>query len=248
MLTVVGIALLVPAIAALLHLQMHLVDSPRISRVPLPNLRVLSASILTMIFDFIFLAVAWEYLGKTRLNLKLWTRTFLTLLGVMWLDALLFTSFAFAGMHTYLNILKGTLISRFIISVFAFPFLYVYLNWQSKREGITIENRPVLAILRQVARMKRELSDARTEIEKRKAAEKERDKVILELQKALAEVKTLRGFLPICSYCHKIRDDKGYWNRIESYIQAHSEAEFSHGICPECLEKVRAEAGLSPKD
>ncbi len=54
------------------------------------------------------------------------------------------------------------------------------------------------------------------------------------LQKTLSEVKTLRGFLPICASCKKIRDDKGYWNQIEGYIQKHSEAQFSHGMCPEC--------------
>ena len=59
-----------------------------------------------------------------------------------------------------------------------------------------------------------------------------------ELQKALSEVKTLKGFLPICATCKKIRDDKGYWNQIESYIEARSEAEFSHGICPDCQKKL----------
>lgn len=58
-----------------------------------------------------------------------------------------------------------------------------------------------------------------------------------DLEKALAEVKTLSGLLPICSNCKKIRDDKGYWNQIEGYIQQHSEAEFSHGICQECAKK-----------
>jgi len=71
-------------------------------------------------------------------------------------------------------------------------------------------------------------------ITERKRAEEQRNKLIAELQKAISEVKTLQGFLPICSYCKNIRDDKGYWNQIESYIGKHSEAEFSHGICPEC--------------
>ncbi len=53
----------------------------------------------------------------------------------------------------------------------------------------------------------------------------------------LSEIKTLRGILPICSYCKQIRDDKGYWSQIESYIRKHSDAEFSHGICPECAKK-----------
>lgn len=59
-----------------------------------------------------------------------------------------------------------------------------------------------------------------------------------ELSKALDEVKILSGFLPICAECKKIRDDKGYWNQIESYIRDHSEAEFSHSICPECASKL----------
>jgi two-component system cell cycle response regulator len=59
-----------------------------------------------------------------------------------------------------------------------------------------------------------------------------------ELQNALAKVKTLSGLLPICASCKKIRDDKGYWNQIELYIQKNSEAEFTHGICPECLQKL----------
>ena len=61
------------------------------------------------------------------------------------------------------------------------------------------------------------------------------------LQKALAKVKILRGLLPICSNCKKIRDDKGYWNQIEAYIRDHSEADFSHGICPECAKKLYPE-------
>ena len=55
------------------------------------------------------------------------------------------------------------------------------------------------------------------------------------------EVKTLTGLLPICATCKKIRDDKGYWKQIESYIRDHSEAEFSHGICPDCHEKHKEE-------
>lgn len=68
-------------------------------------------------------------------------------------------------------------------------------------------------------------------------AEKQREKIIIDLKKALAEVKKLSGLLPICSHCKKIRDDKGYWNQIESYIHEHSEAEFSHSICQECAKK-----------
>ena len=75
------------------------------------------------------------------------------------------------------------------------------------------------------------------DITDRKRAEQDRVKLIKELQEALAEIKTLQGILPICSYCKKIRDDKGYWEQIEEYIQDHSEAEFSHSLCSECAKK-----------
>ena len=71
-----------------------------------------------------------------------------------------------------------------------------------------------------------------------KQTDKEKSEAIVMLNKALAEVKTLSGFLPICASCKKIRDDKGYWNQIEAYISEHSEAEFSHGICPECAHNL----------
>ncbi len=76
------------------------------------------------------------------------------------------------------------------------------------------------------------------EMDERKRIEREREKLISELQMAMGEVKKLSGFLPICSSCKKIRDDEGYWNQIESYIRDHSEAEFSHSICPECVKKL----------
>jgi len=75
------------------------------------------------------------------------------------------------------------------------------------------------------------------DITDKKHSEMEKDKLISELQKALNEIKTLRGILPICSYCKQIRDDKGYWEQIETYIHEHSDTEFSHGICPECAKK-----------
>lgn len=68
-----------------------------------------------------------------------------------------------------------------------------------------------------------------------------------ELQKALSEVKLLSGFLPICASCKKIRDDKGYWSQIETYIQQHSEAEFSHSICPDCVKKLYPKFGRNKK-
>jgi DNA-binding response OmpR family regulator len=64
---------------------------------------------------------------------------------------------------------------------------------------------------------------------------------VAQLQEALANVKQLSGLLPMCSYCKRIRDDGDYWQQLETYLAAHSEAEFSHGVCPTCLERVRAE-------
>jgi PAS domain S-box-containing protein len=79
------------------------------------------------------------------------------------------------------------------------------------------------------------------DITERKLAAKERERLILELQKALAEIKTLSGMLPICASCKKIRDDKGYWNKIEEYIKKHSEVEFTHSLCPKCAKKLYPE-------
>ena len=79
------------------------------------------------------------------------------------------------------------------------------------------------------------------DITERKLAENEREKLINELQDALAEVKKLSGLLPICSSCKKVRDDDGYWHQVEVYIRDHSEVEFSHGLCPECAKKLYPE-------
>ena len=72
----------------------------------------------------------------------------------------------------------------------------------------------------------------------RKRAEKEREELIRELQEALAEINALRGIVPLCSYCNKIRDDQGYWEQVDVYIQKHSDAKVSHGICPECMREM----------
>lgn len=69
-------------------------------------------------------------------------------------------------------------------------------------------------------------------------AEKENEKLIRELQEALESVEQLKGFLPICASCRKIRDDQGYWNQIDTYLRTHSELKFSHSLCPECTRKL----------
>lgn len=72
----------------------------------------------------------------------------------------------------------------------------------------------------------------------RKQAEVERERLIADLQSALTRVRQLSGLLPICASCKRIRDDQGYWNQIEVYISEHSDADFSHGLCPECVAKL----------
>jgi hypothetical protein len=84
----------------------------------------------------------------------------------------------------------------------------------------------------------RECRAAVLDVTDRHRAEAERERLIQELQAALARVKLLSGLLPICANCKKVRDDQGYWKQVESYIESHSEATFSHGICPECLHQL----------
>ncbi len=71
---------------------------------------------------------------------------------------------------------------------------------------------------------------------------------IKELYQALDQVKTLRGIVPICASCKKIRDDKGYWNQVEVYVRNHTEAEFSHGICPDCMKRLYPEVAAEKRN
>ena len=242
--TIVGVSIFVPLIALALHFQMNITHPAPMGYVPIPSLRINAASVTATLVDLLFLAISWEFLGHGPLKLCLWLRVFITLLGVMWLDVVLFATGAFAPGPEYISIIKGSLLSRLIISIFACPFLYVYFKWQNVKKGMRIENRPILAILKQVAEIKKELTLAQAEIERRKALEREREKLIAELQQALSEIKTLQGFLPICASCKKIRDDEGYWQQIEQYIQDRSDAKFSHSICPECAKKLYPDLDL----
>jgi PAS domain S-box-containing protein len=92
---------------------------------------------------------------------------------------------------------------------------------------------------------RRECRAAVLDVTDRRQIEADRDQLIQELQQALARVKQLSGLLPICANCKKIRNDQGYWKQIESYISSHSEATFTHGICPECLCKLYPELHFS---
>ncbi len=82
------------------------------------------------------------------------------------------------------------------------------------------------------------------DITQRKAEEQERLRLIQELTDALTQVKTLSGLLPICASCKKIRNDNGYWEAVETYVSEHSDADFTHGICPECVQRLYPEYSL----
>ena len=82
---------------------------------------------------------------------------------------------------------------------------------------------------------------ANRSLQQRRRVEEEREKLIVQLQDALASVKTLTGLLPICAWCKKIRDDNGYYTSVEQYIESHLDAKVTHGICQECEAKLREE-------
>ena len=89
-------------------------------------------------------------------------------------------------------------------------------------------------LFRAMASSRDELRDMN---EKLSSLSAEQTTLIVKLQDALAKIKTLRGMLPICAACKKVRDDKGYWSQIEVYVRDHSDAEFTHGLCPDCAQK-----------
>lgn len=86
--------------------------------------------------------------------------------------------------------------------------------------------------------LRRNLMELKQALAERDRAEEERERVIHELKDALDHVKTLRGLLPICAACKKIRDGKGYWHQVEAYVRDHSEATFTHGMCPDCAREL----------
>ena len=122
---------------------------------------------------------------------------------------------------------------------FAFRPLVERIREQERAEQLLRQSRDELEkrVEERTAKLAQANQVLEAEITERKRVELERVRLIGELQQTLAEVKQLSGLLPICAGCKKIRDDHGYWKQIESYIAAHSQATFTHGLCPECGRK-----------
>jgi hypothetical protein len=123
--------------------------------------------------------------------------------------------------------------------LFLFILFGILLTWFAFFGGFVTD-------LKRRLRLRKE--ESKIEMEERKIAQIEKEKLIVELKNALREVKTLSGLLPICASCKKIRDDQGYWNQIESYIQIRSNAEFSHSICPDCAKKLYPDIDIYNED
>ncbi len=120
--------------------------------------------------------------------------------------------------------------------LFLFVLFGILLTWFAFFGGFVSNIRRRLRVQKEEIQKAHE--EIKIEMEERKRAQTEKDDLIVELKSALRKVKTLSGLLPICASCKKIRDDTGYWTQIESYIKVHSDAEFSHSICPDCAKKL----------
>ena len=203
---------------------------------------------------FLFLILLFAYLRKTK-NYDL-----IGMIGTIVAGAFYFFLIAYGGIaktayvwaFTYplislflLGIKRGTFMSLFLLgmasTVFAvgskvsfFTSYSIDLVLRFIPAYLTIH---LFAFVMEKVREKVQsrLKTSNMELEK---ANKEKEKLIHELKKTMNEVKTLRGILPICTNCKKIRDDDGYWEQVEKYIQNRSEAQFSHSLCPECAKKL----------
>ena len=119
-----------------------------------------------------------------------------------------------------------------------------YETVRLRKDGATVDVSIVLSPIRDQTGQVIGVSSIERDITVLKREEEQRLLLIDELTMALASIRTLRGLLPICASCKKIRDDRGYWQKVESYITQHTEAEFTHGICPDCVHKLYPEYDL----
>ena len=158
----------------------------------------------------------WHFLWIGIILSEIFTFMMNSLLSVLWW-----------GHISYDLLVIGT-IDAFVVALLVSLVIIYFVN---RIREANITNERLLKEITEREKAEKELQVAHDEIEIRV---KHRT---LELEEALNNVKLLSGLIPICSNCKKIRDDKGYWNQIESYIDKHSEASFTHGICPDCLKR-----------
>ncbi|MFH1136587.1 MAG: hypothetical protein V1816_10955 [Pseudomonadota bacterium] len=130
------------------------------------------------------------------------------------------------------NLIRATLTAIFFL-LLSIPFILSFrLTFRTARIELENKNKE-LSAHRDHLEVLVEARTADLKNEKEKA-----EKLVVELEQAMRELKTLGGLLPICSACKKIRDDQGYWHQVEAYIEDHTQAEFSHSLCPECLDQL----------
>lgn len=248
-LTMIGVVVILLVVAFTLELQVTPTSPDGRPQIPALNLRTNASGMFSTFCAFTFLGIAWQFLHNRLGRRLLVFQVFITLLGVLWLDQILFYVLAFAGVAWEWDMFFGAAMTRLVTAVLGAPLLSLYMASQMGRSGLPQDKRPVFAILRELRSVSTELTLARQEITKRKKVEAEQRRLIQQLEEAAKQINQLRGLLPICSFCKKIRDDQGYWNQIEQYISEYSEATFSHGICPECLEEQYPDiANKSKKD
>ena len=136
---------------------------------------------------------------------------------------------------------RARFIQFIILVVTAIPVILAFvLGYAANRKANELEeSRSKLADLNNELA----ISNGRLKIEilEHRKADEDKSNLIAELQNALAQVKKLSGLIPICASCKKIRDDQGYWRQVEEYVKEHSEAEFSHSICPDCMRTLYPE-------
>jgi GAF domain-containing protein len=121
------------------------------------------------------------------------------------------------------------------------PYIRFYAGFPlASPEGFALGT--LCAIDRKPRQLSAEQKQAMQSLSRQVMALLELRRVSTRLAEALENVKTLHGLLPICAWCKRIRDDQGYWSQVEAYVHAHTEADFTHGICPDCFEKLRPKA------
>ena len=121
------------------------------------------------------------------------------------------------------------------------PYIRFYAGFPlASPEGFALGT--LCAIDRKPRQLSAEQKQAMQSLSRQVMALLELRRVSTRLAEALENVKTLHGLLPICAWCKRIRDDQGYWSQVEAYVHVHTEADFTHGICPDCFEKLRPKA------